>query len=676
MYFKSIFITKSHTYLWTREYGGSSLDNTCGNMDPLPPLPGQAFNPQADEEAAAAAANQLDADHQPDAVNNGGQPQQIIVPPPPPQPLQPPPGFANVQQHICHVANGIGDVRSRTQGVATVTTVFNAPYTYDGSPTTHDTLRCSRRRQSQCSASITILANIPASITSRYGLLNGHVLGYSDGIEGSMHSPSCEGYHNSADPGSDRLTVRLSMATIFPDRLNADGTRNHSVQEALRVPEDLLQCLIGQLGTSHAGRSGLFPWQQKHLLLRQMSQLVRTAFDDGLLVLPEVNAVDITIMCCCLHLYEARRMSSRMNTYGIDTNFDAGFYQQKPNLDEEEIIRVLDALQLWLENILYWVFSIVVTDGLKIVADQDGGVDYDHLLDQVSDPSAVDNEVVIEMRNALHSIQVQPGDSTDLGTVLLDLRTISFPGGYSDPETDLMNLLFVWNRDRHLPPLTGALANSPPARICALALGRRQASIADWNTRRRRRFRNSSRAPDMDLSIPANQVIAQQVVRYIRPFVTALLAHINARIVANGGNAVVNVPTINEAQQAAPAPPAGGRGRGRGQGLNAGRAAVAGRGGGGRNAGRAAVAAAAPRVRRVSGSISQRNGLYRLRVTIRTTQLHRTFETQAEAEIARDAAVDVINAALRSGRVDYLQIEQEAGAAADEDVQRFQDIFA
>ena len=65
-----------------------------------------------------------------------------------------------------------------------------------------------------------------------------------------------------------------------------------------------------------------------------------------------------------------------------------------------------------------------------------------------------------------------------------------------------------------------------------------------------------------------------------------------------------------------------------------------------------------------------------MRVAIRTTQLHRTFETQAEAEIARDAAVDVINAALRSGRVDYLQIEQEAGAAADEDVQRFQAIFA
>ena len=353
MYFKYIFITKSHTYLWTREYGGSSLDNTCGNMDPLPPLPGQAFNPQADEEAAAAA-NQLDADHQPDADNNGGQPQQIIVPPPP-QPIQPPLGFVNVQQHICHLTGGIGDVRSTTLG----TTVANAPYYYDGSPTTHDTLCCSRRQLSQCSASIKILENIPAIITNNYGLIDGHILASPDGIEGSMHSPSCEAYHNSADPGSDRLTVRLSMATVFPDRLNADGTRNHSVQEALRVPEDLLQCLIGQLGTSHAGRSGLFPWQQKHLLLRQMSQLVRTAFDDGLLVLPEVNAVDITIMCCCLHLYEARRMSSRMSTYGIDTNFDAGFYQQKPNLDEEEIIRVLDALQLWLENILYWVFSIV-----------------------------------------------------------------------------------------------------------------------------------------------------------------------------------------------------------------------------------------------------------------------------------------------------------------------------
>lgn len=56
-------------------------------MDPLPPLPGQAFNPQADEEADAAG-NQLDADHQPNA-NNGAQPQ--IVPPPPQPFFQPPP---------------------------------------------------------------------------------------------------------------------------------------------------------------------------------------------------------------------------------------------------------------------------------------------------------------------------------------------------------------------------------------------------------------------------------------------------------------------------------------------------------------------------------------------------------------------------------------------------------
>lgn len=254
-------------------------------------------------------------------------------------------------------------MRSRTQGVATVTTVANAPYSYDGSPTTHDTLCCSRRIQSQCSASITVLADVPASITSRYGLLNDHILAYSDGIEGSMHSPLCEAHHminsNTIDPGLDRLTVRLPMATVFPNRLNADGTRNHSVQEALRVPEDLLQFLMGQLGPTNAGRPG-FPWQEKHLLLRQMSQLVRKAFDDGLLVLPEVDATDITKMCCCLHFgVSSNTMYGTFHRYGINSNFDAGVYQQRPNLDEEEIIRVLDALQLWLENILYWVFSIV-----------------------------------------------------------------------------------------------------------------------------------------------------------------------------------------------------------------------------------------------------------------------------------------------------------------------------
>lgn len=264
--------------------------------------------------------------------------------------------------------------------------------------------------------------------------------------------------------------------------------------------------------------------------------------------------------------------------------------------------------------------------------------------------------MVIEMRNALRSIQVQPGDSTDLGTVLLDLSTISLSGGYSDPETDIMNALFVLNRDGDLPPLTGALANATPTQICALALGRKRSSITKWNGSRRRRFRNGKRAPDLDLSIPDNQVRAQQVVRYIRPFVTALLDHINSRIVANGGNAAVNVPTINDTQQAAPAPPAGGRGlgrgrgHGRGQGRNAGRAVVAGRGRGGRNAGRAAVAgrgrggrnagravvagrgrggvgrprgsrfrpagrlrpgvAAAARVRQVTGSIDLRKGSY------------------------------------------------------------------